>query len=126
MNYDIKLGFLAADAISEFSKAASLQDAERYGTFLERCAEYCKEVKKTYGRPAESDILATVPNAIADFMRAVIKTQQPRPAIAAKLEAIGSLEALLTKIHEEQRTPSDDECLVIAKKVFETSAADPN
>jgi hypothetical protein len=67
-----------------------------------------------------------MPNSIADFMRAVIKTQQPSPAIAAKLQAVGSLEALLKKINEEQRSPSDDECLTIAKTVFTTSAADPS
>lgn len=125
MHYDIKLGFLAAEAISAFSRGASATENTRYDSFLARCAEYCKEVKKTYGHPVEADILATMPDTVADFMRAVIKTQQPSPTITAKLEAVGSLEALLIKIRDEQRHPSDDECLRIAKTVYATSAADP-
>jgi len=126
MNFDIKLGFLAADAISEYSKATSRHRSDRYSTFLERCDEYCREVKRTYGRAVDTDILATMPNTIAEFMRAVIKSQQPSPAIAAKLQAVSSLEALLSKIREEQRDPSEEECLSIAKTVYTTSAADPS
>jgi hypothetical protein len=125
MHYDIRLGFLAAEAIGEFSKAAATRDAGHYNAFLQRSAEYCKEVRNTYGHPVETDIVATMPPAVADFMRAVIKTQQPSPTIRAKLEAVGSVEALLVEITSEQRQPSDDECLKIAKTIYATSAADP-
>jgi hypothetical protein len=125
MHYDIRLGFLAAEAIGEFSKANATKDAGHYNAFLQRSAEYCKEVRNTYGHPVETDIIATMPPAVAEFMRAVIKTQQPSPTITAKLQAVGSLEALLRAIRNEQRQPSDDECLRIARTIYATSAADP-
>ena len=124
MHYHIRLGFLAADAISEFSKATATKDAGHYNAFLELSSEYCRELRTTYGHPVEGDI-ATMPAALADFMRAVIKTHQPSPTTAAKLQAAGSLEDLLHSIRNEQRHPSDDECLRIAKTIYTTSAADP-
>ena len=65
MRYDIQLGFLAADAITEFSRAAATKDAVRYSTFLDRTAEYCKAVRRTYGQLAEADILDTMPATVA-------------------------------------------------------------
>ena len=107
-------------------ESSRYKETAHYDTFLERCVEYCKECRREPpGVPSETDILASMPDALADFMRAVIKTQQPSPTIAAKLQAVGSLEVLLTKIRDERRAPSDDECLSIAKTVYATSAADP-
>lgn len=125
MHYDIRLGFLAADAISEFSKATSTKEETRYRTFLERTAEYCKALRQTYGHPVEADITATMPDAVANFMRTVIRSHHPSPAITAKLQAVGSLETMLRAIHDEQRIPSDEECLNIARTIYTTSAADP-
>jgi len=125
MHYDIRLGFLAADAISEFSKAANTKEDARYRAFLERSTEYCKAVRQVYGHPVETDITAAMSPAFAGFMRTVIKSHPPSPTITAKLQAVGSLEALLQAIRDEQRNPSDDECLDIAKTIYATSAAEP-
>lgn len=125
MHYDIGLGFLAADAISEFSKATSRRHEERYNAFLQRTADYCKALRQTYGHPMETDIPSAMPGALADFMRTVIRTQQPSPAVAAKLKAVESLEELIRTIRDERRPPSDEECLAIAKTIYATSAADP-
>ncbi len=125
MHYDIQLGFLAADAISEFSRAAATKEAAHYEAFLEQSTAYCRELRSTYGRPVETDISAAMPTLVADFMRAVIKTQQPSPTIAAKLEAVAAVERILQGIREQQRQPSDDECLRIAKAIYSTSAAEP-
>jgi hypothetical protein len=126
MRYDIQLGFLATDAITEFSKASSTQNAGRYKAFLDKTGEYCQAFRKTYGHPVETDIPAAMQRDLADFMRTVVKTQQPSPAIAAKLEAVGDDEGLLRAIAHDQRPPSDEECLRIAKTIYATSGADPS
>jgi hypothetical protein len=124
MHYDIRLGFLAADAMSEFSKATATKKKERYANFLERSAEYFKAVRTTYGRPAEADIKTNVPSHVAEFMRAIVSTQRVPPGLNAKLEAVTSHERLVQAIRDERRQPSDDECLKIAKAIYKTSAAD--
>jgi hypothetical protein len=125
MHYDIQIGFLAADAISEFSKAAVTKDVTRYAAFLARTAEYCRAVRQTYGHPVETDIPTAIQGTLADFMRTVVRTHRPSPAVAAKLQAVATVEGLLESIREEHRTPSDEECLGIAKTIYVTSAADP-
>src|SRR6266542_4306620 len=125
MHYDIKLGFLAADAISEFSKATTTKEKARYRAFLERSAEYCKAVRKAYGRPLETEIPTTMPNSVADFMRAIANTQRLPPAVTQRIAAITFIEKSLRTIRKEKRLPSDDECLRIAKTIYATSVADP-
>src|SRR5205823_3836491 len=126
MKYNIHLGSLADDAISEFSKANATKEVAHYEAFLQRSTEFCQAVRKIYGRAVETDVLNTMPNAVAEFMRAVIKTQPPSPTASAKLAAINSLEELLQTIRSEGRPPSDGECLRIAKTIHVTSAADPS
>jgi hypothetical protein len=125
MHYDIQLGFLAVDAIREFSKASNADGAQRYDTFLERTAQYCRALRNAYGHPAEADIPAAVQGPLAEFMRTVVRAHQPPPAVTAKLKAVGSLEGFLDAIRNEQRIPSDEECLGIAQTIYATSAADP-
>ena len=100
MHYDIRLGFLAADAISEFSRATVTKEKESYTIFLERSVEYCKAVRGVYGRPVEADITAMT-GQIADFMRAVVNTQRVPDGLTAKLEAVTSLEELVQTIRNE-------------------------
>jgi hypothetical protein len=123
MHYDIRLGFLAADAISEFSRAAATKEKEGYTIFLERSVEYCKAVRGIYGRPVEADITAMT-GQVAEFMRAVVNTQPVSAGLTAKLKAVTSLEELVQAIRNDQREPSDDECLKIAKEIYASSAAD--
>ena len=125
MHYDIQLGFLAADAISEFSRAARTKEPADYEAFLEQTTSYCREFRSLHSRPVETDISAAMPQPVADFMRAVVKTRPPTPAVAVKLEAVGAVEKLLQSIREEQRQPSDNECLRIARTIYSTSAAEP-
>jgi hypothetical protein len=127
MRYDLQLGFLAADAIREFSRANQTKEIQQYTDFLQRSDEYCKAVRRIYGHPIEADIPAVdaMEGALTGFMRTLIKTQQPSPAATAKLEAVGTLEELISTIRRERRQPSDEECLKIAKTIYATSAADP-
>jgi flavin-dependent dehydrogenase len=125
MHYNIELGSLADDAISEFSKAHATNDTAHYEAFLDRSAEYCKAVRTAYMPPVETDILDSMPDTIADFMRAVIRNEQPLPSATAKLEAIQSLEELLQRIRDQRRQPSQEECLKIAKTIYITSGAEP-
>lgn len=127
MQYDIRLGLLAADAISKFSKATHTKDVVLYQNFLDTTSQYCEAVRKVYGRPVEADIPASdaMEGALAEFMRTVVETQRPSPAVTAKLQEVSIVETLIQKIRQEHRLPSDEECLRIAKTIYATSAADP-
>ena len=125
MNYNIQLGFLATDAIQEFSRAANNGETERYPVFLKRSAEYCQAVRQTYSQITEANLVDTMPESVAAFMRALVKDQRLSPAATAKLAAVQSVEQILTRIQQEQRQPSSEECLAIARNIYSASAADP-
>ena len=61
MHFDIQLGFLAADAILEFSKTDATKDATHYEAFVEYSIAYYRELRNIYGHPLGAEISASVP-----------------------------------------------------------------
>lgn len=124
MHYNVQLGFLAADAIREFSRAANNGETDRYTVFLQRSQEYCHAVRHKYVHLTEEQVLDNFPANLAAFMRAMIKNHQPSAEATAKLAIIKSLEETIEAVKREPR-PSPQTYLDIAQTIYSTSAADP-
>jgi hypothetical protein len=121
MEYDIRLGLMATDAISELTRARSLDRLEAYRSFLEKSANYCRSLRHTYGHLTE--IPPTIPLEAQTFLAAIMKTQHPSPRTSAKLEIVNKLEPLIEKILTENRVPTKPERLEIARGLYQSSAA---
>jgi hypothetical protein len=124
MRYNVNLGLLAVDAMSELTKAEARGDYELYRAFLEKSAEFCRSVRDSYDRLHVD--LGGLPQPAGGFLSAVMKREQERsPQVSPKLEAVDILEPFIASILDAKRTPTPDERLKIAKALYETSAADP-
>jgi hypothetical protein len=125
MRYNVNLGMLATDAMTELTKAEARNDYGLYRTFLQKSAEFCRSTRSSYDR-LEIDP-GNLPAQAGNFLCAVMKREHERsPQASPKLETINTVEPLITAILEEERVPTPEERLKIAKALYETSAADPS
>jgi hypothetical protein len=125
MRYNVGLGLLATDAMTELTRAENRDDYELYQTFLRKSAEFCRSVRDSYDRLQVDPV--NLPSPAGNFLSAVMKRQQERrPDLNPKVEIINALEPLITTILSEQRIPTPEERLKIARALYETSAADPS
>jgi hypothetical protein len=124
MRYNVNLGMLATDAMTQLTKAEARNDYELYRTFLQKSAEFCRSIRNSYDR-LEIDP-GNLPAPAGNFLCAVMKREHDRfPQASPKLETINQLEPLITAILDQQRVPTPEERFRIAKALYETSAADP-
>ena len=124
MRYNVNLGMLATDAMTELTRAEARDDYELYRIFLQKSADVCRSIRSSYDR-LEIDPVS-LPAPVGSFSSAVMKREHERfPQASPKLETINTLEPLIAAILNEQRVPTPEERLKIAKALYETSAADP-
>jgi hypothetical protein len=123
MKYNITLGMLATDAMTELNKASVQKDYGHYRGFLEKSAQFCRDLRRSYA-PLRIDQV-TQPYIGGAVMHAVHTFESGRPPYAsAKLETISKLEPLINKILSEERPPTQEESIQIAEGLYESSAAD--
>jgi len=123
MRYNVSLGLLATDAMTELTKAEASDNEQHYRAFLEKSAEFCRSIRRSY---AQLQIVpGTLPAPAVSFLNAVKASEQERLSATTKLEAINVLEPLIVTILNQQRIPTEEERLKIAQALYQTSAADP-
>lgn len=124
MHYDVSLGLLATDAMTELTRAEARGEYEHYRAFLQKSAEFCRSIIDTYG---QLRIDAGDASALAlSFLSAVMR-RDPQPASTAfKLDNVTQVEPLIRAIIEQNRIPTPEERLRIAQVLYQASAADPN
>jgi hypothetical protein len=123
MRYNVSLGMLATEAMTELTKAEINNSADNYRRFLEKTAEFCKSLRRSYGNLSIDP--ATLPPPAVSFLSAVMATQPQTQTSNTKLEVVNNLEPLISSILSQQRIPTADERLKIAQALYDTSAADP-
>lgn len=126
MRYNVSLGMLATEAMTELSKATAHDDYSHYRAFLERSAEFCRSLRRSYS-PLHVDLKAAPSFVGGNVIYAVLKRESARaPYATAKVKTVDAIEPLIARILSEGRAPTSDESLQIAEVLYETSAADPS
>ncbi|MBZ5591114.1 MAG: hypothetical protein LAP39_02690 [Acidobacteriia bacterium] len=123
MVYDVNLGILATQAITELTRATSYDEPDRYQLFLQKSAEFCRSVRESL---SQMDLQETGPDDAARFLSAVMNSAG-RPSStsdAYKLRQVGDLEPIIEQILHEHRQPTDQEQLRIAELLYAASSAD--
>jgi hypothetical protein len=125
MRYNVGLGLLATDAMTQLTKAEARDDYDLYRTFLLKSVEFFRSIRDSYD-PLEIDT-KTLPAPAGNFLCAVMKREQEHsPHASFKVETVNEVEPLIAAILGQQRKPTPEERLKIAKALYETSAADPS
>ncbi len=124
MKYNVSLGLLATEAMSELTRAEGSNSEDHYRLFLEKTAEVCRAVRRSY-EELHVDT-ATLPPLTVNFLSAVMASQ---PQVitrtnATKLEIVNSVEPVVIAIMKQRRAPTSDERFRIAEALYQTSAAD--
>ena len=123
MTYDMELGLLATQALTELVHAEAHQDDNRYRTFLEKSAEFCRSIHEA---SASVDISESTPGEIAALVSAVLKISQERSSAyeRERLKQVEQIEPVIRRLLVENRKPTVEEQLQIADVLFSASAAD--
>jgi hypothetical protein len=121
MEYDMRLGQMAMEAVSTLTQARATQRSELYRDFLEKSAAYCTSLRNTYSQI--TTIPDTLPPDAQFFLEAVKQAQHTSPSAAARLEIVQMIEPLITRLLDENRTPNRDERLEIARGLRRSSVA---
>ena len=123
MTYDMELGLLATQAMTELVHAEAQQDDTRYRAFLERSAEFCRSIRET---SASISISENTPGEIAALVSAVVKVSQERSSVyeRERLKQVEQIEPVIRRVLVEERKPTVKEQLQIADVLFSASAAD--
>jgi len=124
MHYNVNLGLLATDAVTQLTKAEARNDDGLYQAFLQKSLQVCRSIRDSYDRLQIDP--GNLPAPAGSFLSAVMKREQERyPKVNPKLKAVTELEPLLDAILKAERRPTDEERLEIVKVLYEASAADP-
>ena len=123
MTYDMELGLLATQALTELVHAEAHQGDDRYRTFLEKSAEFCKSILEASASGAISE---TTPAEIAALVSAVLKVSKERSSDYERdrLKQVEQIEPVIRQVLNENRKPTTDEQLQIADLLYAASAAD--
>ena len=123
MTYDMELGLLATQAMTELVHAEAHQDDNRYRAFLEKSAEFCKSIQEA---SASVDLSETTPTEIAALVSAVLKVSQERSSAYERdrLKQVEQIEPVIRRVLDEKRKPTPAEQLQIADVLYTASAAD--
>ena len=123
MIYDMELGLLATQAITDLVDAEARQDESRYRTFLEKSAEFCRAIREA---SAAVHLPETTPSEIAALVSAVLKMSQERSSAfeQGRLRQVDQVEPVIRRVLDENRKPTPDEQLQIAELLYSATAAD--
>ena len=123
MIYDMELGLLATQALTDLVDAEARQDDSSYRTFLEKSAEFCRSIRDA---SASVDLSATTNTEIAALVSAVLKVSQERSSAYERnrLKQVDQIEPVIRRVLEENRKPTVEEQLQIAELLYSASAAD--
>ena len=123
MTYDMELGLLATQAMTDLVHAEANQDDSSYRTFLVKSAEFCKSIREA---SVSVELSATTPTAIADLVSAVLKVSQERSSAYERdrLKQVEQIEPVIRRVLDENRKPTTAEQLQIAEALYSASAAD--
>ena len=123
MNYDIQLGLLATQALTDLLLAVAGDDETRYRGFLLKSAEFCRSIRES--EPSAALPQATSQAAVA-FISTVMKVSEERSSVHEKSRfvSIQKIEPLIGRVLEENRRPNRDEQVQIAEVLYSASGAD--
>jgi hypothetical protein len=123
MTYNIQLGKLATQAVTELMLAEPSRDLTGYRSFLRKSSEFCQAIKQS--APALTVDQAR-PDEMTHFLSAVVKGSERRSSglDRDRLARVEAVEPLIRQLLEENRAPSQEEQLRIVELLHLGSAAD--
>jgi len=123
MTYDMHLGLLATQALTDLVLAGAENDEVRYRGSLLKVAEFCRAVRETV---PTGGLSANAPKDAAAFISAAMKVSDLRSSDFQKnrAERAQRIESLIETILRENRRPNADEQVQIAETLYSASAAD--
>ena len=123
MTYDMELGLLATQALTELIDAEAHQDDNLYRTFLQKSAEFCKSIREA---SASVNLSETATGEIAALVSAILKVSQERSSSYEqdRLKQVEKIEPVILRVLDENRKPTTEEQLQIADLLYSASAAD--
>lgn len=122
MTYDIQLGLLATQAVTDLLRAEAQQDDAHYRVFLLKSAEFCRAVR---GSLSGVSLPHTTSKEVAAFISAVRSSSEARSSEHERdrLTQISQIEPVINRVLKENRRPNADEQVQIAKALYSASAA---
>ena len=122
MTYDMELGLLATQALTDLVHAEAQLDDNSYRAFVEKSAEFCKSIREA---SASVDLPASTASNIAAFVAAVVKVSQERSSDfeRERLGHVEQIEPVIRRVLDENRKPTPEEQLQIADLLYSASAA---
>lgn len=122
MTYDMELGLLATQALTELIDAEAHQDDKLYRTFLQKSAEFCKSIREA---SASVNLSETATGEIAALVSAILKVSQERSSSYEqdRLKQVEKIEPVILRVLGENRKPTTEEQLQIADLLYFASAA---
>lgn len=123
MTYDMQLGLLATQAVTDLLRAEAQQDDAQYRTFLLKSDEFCRSVRESL---SSISLPSSTSAEVAAFISAVMSLSEGRSSEheRARLSQISQIEPVIARVLSENRRPNADEQIQIAEVLYSASAAD--
>jgi hypothetical protein len=123
MTYDMQLGLLATQAVTDLLRGEAQQDDAHYRTFLLKSADFCRSVRESL---SSISLPSSTSKEVAAFISAVMSLSEARSSERERerLSQISQIEPLIVRVLNENRRPNADEQVQIAEVLYSASAAD--